>query len=147
MTSAWDWIVAAYERPGVAQCCLMLQDEHGQNTSLLLWAAWARPTDPAVVRRAAQAARAWDETALSPLRAIRRALKAPLAPVADGAREGLREDVKAAELRAERILVETLERLGGASGAPAREAVTAASRAWGGAAPDDALAAFVETLA
>ena len=75
MAAAWDWILAAYQRPGLPEICLTLQDEHEQNTSLLLWAAWARPSDPALLERAARAVRAWDETALSPLRAVRRALK------------------------------------------------------------------------
>jgi uncharacterized protein (TIGR02444 family) len=144
----WDGVVAAYERPGIPEACLTLQDEYGQNTSLLLWAALTRPTDPALVSRAAEAARRWDETALTPLRAVRRALKAACPPVADAAREGLREDVKAAELRAERVLVETLERLGAAAAGPgpALEAVSAASRAWGRPAPDAALAALVAGL-
>jgi uncharacterized protein (TIGR02444 family) len=149
----WDEVVAAYERPGIPEACLTLQDEHGQNTSLLLWAAIVRPRDEAVLAQAAAAARSWDETALKPLRAVRRALKAPSPPVADAARGGLREDVKAAELRAERVLVETLESLGAAVSAPvvpdgaALAAVTAAARAWGRPAPSEALAALVAGLA
>jgi uncharacterized protein (TIGR02444 family) len=149
----WDEVVAAYERPGIPEACLTLQDEHGQNTSLLLWAAIVRPHDEAVLAQAAAAARSWDETALKPLRAVRRALKAPSPPVADAAREGLREDVKAAELRAERVLVETLESLEAAVSAPvdpdgaALAAVTAAARAWGRPAPSEALAALVAGLA
>jgi len=149
----WDRVVAAYERAGVPEICLKLQDEHGQNTSLLLWAAIARPQDEAVLAQAVAAARSWDETALTPLRAVRRALKAPSPPVADAAREGLREDVKAAELRAERVLVETLESLRAAASGPVAQdgaalaAVTAAARAWGRPAPDAALAALVAGLA
>ena len=151
--SLWDGVVAAYERPGIPEACLKLQDEHGQNTSLLLWAAIVQPRDEAVLAQAAAAARSWDETALKPLREVRRALKAACPPVADAAREGLREDVKAAELRAERVLVETLETLGGethsaAGGADgALAAVTAAARAWGRPAPGEALAALVAALA
>ena len=67
--------------------------------------------------------------------------------MADDAREGLREDVKAAELRAERVLMETLEAMGGRNGgAPALEALTAASRAWGQPAPAEALAALAAAL-
>ena len=43
---------------------------------------------------AAEAARAWDRTALVPLREVRRGLKAPLPPVDDRAREALREEVR-----------------------------------------------------
>lgn len=144
----WDGVVAAYERPGVPEACLTLQDEFGQNTSLLLWAAIVRPGDEALLARAAETTRSWDETALKPLRAVRRALKPACPPVADAAREGLREDVKAAELRAERVLVETLEGLAAKPGASsALAAVTAASRAWGRPAPGEALAALVAALA
>jgi uncharacterized protein (TIGR02444 family) len=145
----WDWVLAAYARPGVPETCLKLQDEFGQNTSVLLWAAWAKPTDPALLGRATTMARSWDETILQPLRAVRRALKAPAPPVADAAREGLREQVKAAELRAERVLVETLESLsnGQPGGGSAQAGVTAAAVAWGRPAPADALAALVAGLA
>jgi uncharacterized protein (TIGR02444 family) len=148
VTPLWDWVLAAYERPGVPETCLKLQDEHGQNTSLLLWAIRARPAAGAALDRAAAAARAWDETVLHPLRAARRQLKAPCPPVEDLAREGLRADVKAAELRAERVLVETLERLRvDDDGDSALDAVTAATRAWGRAAPVETLAALTDAVA
>ena len=37
--SLWDWALEVYARPGVPDTCLVLQDDHGQNTSYLLWAA------------------------------------------------------------------------------------------------------------
>jgi uncharacterized protein (TIGR02444 family) len=144
----WEWALSAYGQPGVADACLALQDEHGQNTSFLLWAVWAEAKDPGLLARAAEAARAWDRTALTPLREVRRALKPPLPPVADAAREGLREDVKSAELRAERVLMETLASLSSdrRGGAPALAALEAASAAWGHRAPDAALAALAAAL-
>lgn len=143
----WDWVLEAYARPGVPETCLKLQDEHGQNTLLLLWAIHARPADEVLVE-AVRAARRWDETILGPLRAVRRGLKAPAPPMDDAAREGLREDVKAAELRAERVLIETLERLGsGGARSSALEAVTAAVRAWGRPAPAESLAALTDAVA
>lgn len=145
--SLWDWTLEAYGRPGVADAALALQDDHGQNVSLLLWAVWAEARDPDLLGRATDAARRWEGAALAPIRAVRRALKAPLPPVADRAREGLREDVKAVELRAERVLMETLEGMTGApGGAHALEALRAASQAWGRAAPAAALAALAAGL-
>jgi uncharacterized protein (TIGR02444 family) len=145
--SLWDWTLEAYGRPGVPEACLSLQDDHGQNTSLLLWAVWAEADDPDLLARAAHAAHRWEATALVPLRAVRRALKAPLPPVADHAREGLREDVKAAELRAERVLMETLEAMSrGHGGAHALAALEAASKAWGKPAPANALAVLAAAL-
>ena len=143
----WDWALEAYARPGVPEACLALQDAHGQNTSLLLWAVFAEARDPLLLARAAEAARAWDAAALVPLRQVRRALKAPQPPVADAEREALREDVRACELRAERVLLETLESLGdGQGGAPALQALEAASQAWGRPAPGNALAALAAAL-
>jgi uncharacterized protein (TIGR02444 family) len=146
---AWDWMLAAYGRPGVAEICLALQDVHGQNVPFLLWAAWSGADAGPRLERAAQAAHAWDEAAVSPLRAVRRALKAPRAPVHDAAREALRAEVKVVELAAERVLVETLQSLGGppAGSASVLSALTAASRAWGRTAPKQALAALSEALA
>jgi uncharacterized protein (TIGR02444 family) len=143
----WDWSLAVYARPGVADACLTLQDAHGQNVPLLLWAVWAEARDPALLARGAEATRAWDAVAVRPLREIRRTLKTPQPPVADAAREALREDVKDAELRAERVLLETLAGLGRrGGGAPALEALEAASHAWGNPAPRAALAVLAAAL-
>ena len=143
----WEWVLEAYARPGVPQAALALQDAHGQNTSFLLWAVHAEAKDPALLARAAAAARAWDRTALSPLREVRRALKPALPPFDDHAREALREDVKGLELASERLLMETLDHMahrGG--GAPALTALDAASAAWGEPAPAQALAALAAAL-
>jgi len=146
--SIWEWALEAYARPGVAQTCLKLQDEHGQNVPLLLWGVWASAGDASLIARAAVTARDWDAMAVSPLRAIRRALKSAAPPVDDERREAVRSQVKAVELQAERVLLETLEQLTGDSEASASplDALKAASAAWGSAAPDDALAALAKAL-
>ena len=142
----WDWAVSAYGRPGVADACLTLQDAHGQNTCLLLWAAWAGAT-PHTAQPAAEFAKAWDEAAVTPLREVRRALKADFPPLAEDERERLRNAVKAAELQSERLLLEGLERLSPqSSGAAPLDALTAASAAWGRPAPQPALAALAAAL-
>lgn len=148
--SLWDWTLRAYARPGVADACLKLQDDHGQNTSFLLWAVWAEGPPAERLTAAARLGRDWEARVLAPLRDVRRTLKPAFPPVDETAREGLREDVKAAELRAERVLMETFEALGdqaGSSGLPALEALRAASAAWGPAAPDEALAQLAARLA
>jgi uncharacterized protein (TIGR02444 family) len=146
--SLWDWTLEAYGQPGVAEACLALQDAHGQNTSYLLWAVWAEGPDAAVLDEAARVAKAWDTKVLKPLREARRALKPAAPPIDDDAREGLREDVKAAELRAERVLMETLETLSRhhRGGHSTLEALRAAVAAWDGAAPDEALAVLAGAL-
>ena len=143
----WDETLKAYGQPGVPEACLTLQDDYGQNTSLLLWAVWAETADPALLARAADVARRWDGLALTPIREIRRALKPAFDGVADAPREALREDVKAVELRAERVLMETLAAMTeDRGGAHALDALKAASKAWGTPAPDAALAALAAAL-
>jgi uncharacterized protein (TIGR02444 family) len=143
----WDWTLAAYAQAGVPEACLTLQDRYAQNTSLLLWAVWAEVADPALLARAADVAHRWEALALAPVRAVRRALKPSFDGVADSDREALREDVKAVELRAERVLMESLEAMTGQQGgAHALAALEAASTAWGEPAPADALAALAAAL-
>ena len=144
----WDWALEIYSLPGAPQACLSLQDDHGQNTSLLLWAVYAETADSELLAKAAAATRTFDQTMLTPLRTVRRALKAPMPPVADAGREALREQVKGLELAAERLLMETLEGLSAhRGGANALAALTAASAAWGPPAPPGALVALAATLA
>lgn len=148
--SLWDWTLRAYARPGVPDACLKLQDDFGQNTSFLLWAVWAEGPSAERLAEAARVGRDWEARVLAPLRDVRRTLKPAFPPMDDGAREGLREDVKAAELRAERALMETFEALGdqaASGGLPALDALRAASAAWGPAAPDEALALLAAQLA
>ena len=143
----WDWTLKAYGQAGVPEACLTLQDAHGQNTSLLLWAVWAEAADPALLASAADVARRWEALALTPVRAVRRALKPAFDGVKDSAREALRQDVKAVELRAERVLMEALEAMtGDHGGAHALAALEAASQAWGQPAPPAALAALAAAL-
>ncbi len=144
----WDWALEVYARPGVPEACLALQDDHGQNTSYLLWAAWAGGLPTELLSRGVALAQTWDATTLVPLRQVRRALKAPMPQVEDRARESLRQDVKASELRAEQVLMEALARLSGGQsrGGPALTALRAASLAWGSAAPEDLLATLAQGL-
>lgn len=130
--SLWTWALAAYARPGVQAACLELQDHHGQNVCYLLWAVWARTADPALLRRGALMTRSWDSAVTGPLREARRALKPVRPGFADRGREALRDDVKTAELAAERALFEALEGLDGRrQEARPAEALRAALAAWG----------------
>jgi len=146
--SFWDWALHAYGRPGVPEACLMLQDEHGQQTAFLLWAAWAKP-GRSELETGAELARHWHRSILGPLRQSRRALKPALPPVEDAPRLALREDVKAAELKAERLLMETLEGLCDRQAAPegALAAMIEAGKAWGDPPPVDALETLATALA
>ncbi|MBN9480486.1 MAG: TIGR02444 family protein [Bordetella sp.] len=149
----WTWACAAYAAPDVADACLSLQDYHEQNVPLLLWAAWTavtgRQPDEETIEAACDTARAWQTTTIAPLRAVRRTLKAPVPDLETDARLAVREQVKAAELAAERHLLEGLQALSppptGAARAPL-DAMADAARLWGRVVPRPALRTLSELL-
>ena len=149
----WDWALTAYAADGVADACLELQDSAGQNVPLLLWAAWCaaegRTPDADALEAAGDTARAWQDTAIAPLRAVRRALK-PRAPDLDDAdREAVRAQVKAVELAAERHLLTALEALAPAPSGPPQpsiNAMVAAARVWSPMTPRAGLVRLAERL-
>ncbi len=147
MTDFWDWAVAVYERPGVAEVCLRLQDAHGQCVPLLLWAAWSGETQPPVAAEACTQARSW-LTIIEPLRTLRRRLKAPVSRDDDAVRLPLRERVKATELMAEQALMTGLEALtpGRVAGRPVLPGLLTVSAAWGGRVPVEVLARLADLL-
>lgn len=105
----WNWAVRAYGGEGVAEACLSLQDDDGQNVPLLLWAAWRRGVvDAALAHRAADVTRIWSAEAIEPLRILRRRLKTALIEGDEAQRLPLREKIKAIELDAERALMDQL---------------------------------------
>lgn len=151
--SLWDWALTAYAADGVAEACLELQDSAGQNIPLLLWAAWCaaegRTPDEEALEAAGDTARAWQETAIAPLRAVRRALKPRAPDLDDEAREAVRAQVKAVELEAERRLLLALEALSPAAAGPAQAplaAMVAAARVWSPMTPRAGLVRLAERL-
>ncbi len=151
--SLWDWALTAYAAEGVADACLELQDAAGQNVPLLLWAAWCaaegRVPDEDALEAAGDTARAWQDTAIAPLRAVRRALK-PRAPDLDDAdREAVRTQVKAVELEAERRLLAALEALAPAPSDPPQPPITtlaAVARVWSPMVPRALLVRLADRL-
>ncbi|WPP44735.1 TIGR02444 family protein [Pseudomonas sp. AN-1] len=111
--SLWDFSVALYARPGVAELCLRLQDERDADVCLLLAALWLerRRVDVAAERVAALRDQAgpWQRTVTLPLRRLRRAWKAPAAD--DPTLAELRRQLAELELQAERLLLERLQAL------------------------------------
>ena len=149
----WDWAVAAYARGGVEEACLDLQDGYDQSVPYLLWAAWAaasgRALDAETLEFGGETARVWDNTAIEPLRVIRRRLKKPIPDMGDDARESLRAQVKAAELSAERLLLEDLETLAPEAklqALPLAPALVAAAKAWSNVTPRAQLEALAAAL-
>lgn len=149
----WTWSVAAYGSAGAADACLALQDHHQQNVPLLLWGAWTAATgrlpDEETIEAACDTARAWESTTVAPLRAVRRTLKAPVPDLDDAARLAVREQIKAAELSAERHLLAALEALSpppAGAPRPPLDGMVAAARLWDRVVPRPALKTLSERL-
>jgi uncharacterized protein (TIGR02444 family) len=74
-----SFAVECYQRPGVAECCLRLQDDAGADINMLLTAAWLaeqnRCWQPAQVRGLITLCADWREHCILPLRTVRRYLK------------------------------------------------------------------------
>ena len=98
-SDVWSFALALYDRPGVSEACLTLQDEHAADVVLLIGICWLSLRMPEALQasdiaRLEAALVPWREAAVVPLRTIRRSLKPRLAalPAAlgDGGSIGLR---------------------------------------------------------
>ena len=125
----WRFSLAFYERPGVAEALVAMQDHRGCDVNLMLFSLWhgvsgrSRLTSEELAI-ADQIVRPIRADIVEPLRALRRKLRSD--PDADVQR--LREGVKALELSAERVIQHRLARLAGPPGGdvdPARRATAA----------------------
>ena len=104
-TAFWIFSVAVYDRPGVREACLRLQDEAGLDVNVLLYCLW-RAAHGADLETAELSARLaalepWMAVAVRPLRSLRRSLKAA-APALPSDAMRLASDLSALELEAER---------------------------------------------
>lgn len=112
--SLWDFSAQLYARPGVADACLRLQDEHGANVNLVLWCVWlghrGLALDAARLRNAQKRIHGWDEHYVAPLRQLRRRMKVEFG-VIDADIEPVRQQIKHAELLAEKYVQSLLETL------------------------------------
>lgn len=100
-TPLWAFSLAVYGRDGVADECLDLQERLGLDVNILLFAAFVGAVETVRlesqdIAAAGAAVADWQSEIVRPLRHVRRALK-PMST------EGLRAQVKAAELEAEKI--------------------------------------------
>lgn len=79
-TEFWEFSLAAYARPGVADACLSLQDRHGCEVNLLLLCLWLASSRCLYLRQedlcgAQQSADAPNEHLVRPVRVVRRWFK------------------------------------------------------------------------
>jgi len=120
----WNYSLSHYALPGVADCCLRLQDDCGADVNLLLAAGWlaslGRPLEEALLGDLAEISERWQRQYLVPLREARCSLK-PLD-------QGLYEQAKALELAVERKLQDALyERCQGLQGGRPAEGLVRAN--------------------
>jgi len=153
MSDFWDWALSAYDRPGVAEACLTLQDHFEQNVPVLLWGAWnavtGRRPDEDTLEAACDMARAYDRVVVSPLRTMRRTLKNPVPDIETEHREALRAMVKSLELDAERRLMLELATLSPAPSGSERapiDGLAETARLWATVVPRPALTALSQRL-
>jgi uncharacterized protein (TIGR02444 family) len=112
--SLWDFALAFYAQPQIAEACLQLQDQYRANVCLLLGLRWLDMREQSL--SSAQLAdlhlhtEGWAQQVIEPLRHLRRQLKHAVTPYAqDTAQEQLRTAIKHAELLAEQKLLIEIE--------------------------------------
>jgi uncharacterized protein (TIGR02444 family) len=152
----WRFSLGFYRQPAVADACIRLQDEAGVDVNLLFYLLWhaalERRLSGAEVAAIERQIAPWREQVVKPLRAIRRAIKAPPPAIEAATAEAYRTRIKGVELEAERLQQEALYDLAQSSpfGEPAsspEEAARANIEAYRGLLarpfPEDAVAAVV----
>lgn len=114
----WEFSLKLYAEPGVAASCLSLQNRHGFDVNLVLFCIWSgfrhgELTDE-LLKTALETSDRWRETVVQPLRSLRTRLKRDLTESAYSSSSeisALRERIETAELDAERIQQQELEKL------------------------------------
>ena len=118
----WEYSVAFYREPGIAETCLKLQNQYGFDVNLVLFCIWyglhrgLLPT--LLLQQALDFSHHWNALGVRPLRDARTMLKRDarlqsLSSTADI--DVLRENIKELELKAEQIQQRELQHLADAS--------------------------------
>ena len=108
----WSFIVTLYGEKAVMAACLALQDEHGLDVDLLLYACWAAgrgySLDDADLDRLSAAAKAWQDGLIKPVRALRRRLRRDRLGAGADRAESFRRRLEAIEIEAERVALDLM---------------------------------------
>lgn len=114
----WLYASRIYAYPGVEGACLALQDQHGLNVNILLWAAWLGQSGVLLPGTRLAQARAqigdWDRRIVA-LRQARRGLREPVENVPEVWRKRVRKLALEAELAAEQVALALLAELASAA--------------------------------
>lgn len=116
----WRFSLSLYRLEGVPPACIALQDGHGLDVNLMLFALWlgsqGRSISAGEMREADDAVRAWRAQAVVALRGVRRFLREPPSAIDPKGAAALRDRIKAVELESERLQQEALFALRPADG-------------------------------
>jgi len=131
----WRFSLRFYRQDGVADACILLQEEAGVDVNLLLFLLWharrKRTLSASEIAELERRIAPWREMTVIPLRTMRRALKSPPTLVDGATAELFRTRIKAIELEAERLQQDAMHELAGAStmgtAAPSLEAAARAN--------------------
>ena len=110
--SLWDYAVEIYCRPGMSDLCLMFQDDYGADVSIILFISWCSTQgiriDDQLLTRVEQSVGVWNRDVVAPLRGMRRELKLDSRGITRKTVSAFREKLKALELEAEHLELNTL---------------------------------------
>lgn len=104
----WDYSLSLYEKPGVADACLYLQDKFGLDVNLLLFCVWfgasgRGPLDADEIDNCVQRTGDWRTKVIEPLRAIRLACREEPLGVPEFLLQVFRPRMREIELHAEHV--------------------------------------------
>ncbi|MEH6469081.1 MAG: TIGR02444 family protein [Porticoccus sp.] len=103
----WQYSLAHYGRPEVAECCLRYQDNDGANVNLLLFCCWlgfsGQRIEPEGLEQARLLIDDWDLQAVQKLRSVRRFLVS-----SQQASDEMIKGLQQVELMAEQIVQDVL---------------------------------------
>lgn len=103
----WDWTLPTYGQDAVSPACLRLQERHGVDVNVVLFAVWSASLgvelSAAEVDGVAGRVQDWQTRVVSGLRAIRTALKGDPHGAPPELAESFRDGLKRLELDAERM--------------------------------------------
>lgn len=104
----WTFSLQLYARIGVAPACLALQERHGVDVNVLLYCVWlgverGLAIDDADAARITHSVAGWNDDVVVRLRSLRTGLRVDARGAPRQLSDALRNDIKRAELDAERI--------------------------------------------
>lgn len=114
----WPYVCQLYSKPNISQACLQLQDDYQFNIPLLLFCCWSARQygviDQLTLKECQEFCDTLTTEVVEPLRQVRRSMKYRFEeewPITETSWFDMREQIKAQELAAERLVLEGMERL------------------------------------